>query len=1102
MVAAERPGWVVVSAVVTESEPNNDFSVLAESGLGVIVRLNNGNSSAGTIPHTGEYGRFALRCAQYVGASKGAHIWIIGNAPNSANERPGNDGSENSGEVITPQSYARCFNACRRAIRALPGHENDRVIPAAIAPFCSQTNYPNNPSGDWVRYFADVLFQISAQNGALDGLALHAYTHGDDASLVSSETMAEGQFAARHWQFRAYRDFLAAVPPTLRNLPVFITESFPVDPGWTGQNRGWIQAACEDVNSWNSNQINQPIQALCFFRWQTRSGDPPGWGMEDKLDVVKDFTEALQYDLRVRWPILRPKPEYRTELIDAAGPPEKGSAATEVVVTAPPYAAEWLQVPQVQEDTIQTNAEFSGRARVKNTGSRTWLKEGGSPVRLGYRWFDSQGVEVPVVPYPGNFQMESDTSPDGTATFDSLVLRPPKRVGTFILIWDLVEEGVTWFSSKGAMTSSQWVRVAAPPPDLAAAWTSVFEIPHVLEPNEVVGGSITVNNAGAQNWNAGGENPVRLSARWYDLVGNHVPGTSNSGDLPLAHDVPPGEAAVFERVTVKAPIPRGKYRLVFDLLKEGVTFFSAGGSRLYDLPIEVRTSACDYSAEWIETISIPLNTLVAGDTVRGSVQVRNTGALPWNHAGENRVTLTYRWSDATGNEIAPSTDNFPLAREVPPRESAVFEKVLVRAPDLPGRYFLKWDLLRESVGWFEAGGSVSAMVPVTIKAPPLDWGAEFLAHDTPPFLCASQETMVDIQIKNIGKNTWVSDGSNRVYSAYSWANMAGEALSEMPRPFAALARDIAPGEMANISAPLVAPSASGAYRLVWDLVIDGICTFEEGGNPACCLTVQVTAEPTQTNLWRAEASHNALSAFMAIDGDLGSFWSSESSQTPGMWFRVDLGTPRLIDGISLRSPGSGYPCGYTLRVSSDGESWRTLCGIPHGNQRDLVASFPPTLVLYAQVDLIVNCEVAWSISDIQIHPTPAWIATASLNNDMAQNAIDNDPETVWQTGQSQTPDVWFQLDLGRPESVSGLCLISATDENPLGYRVSVWNQQAGAWQKVAERRDNRDGIDISFAPVRTQFVNVHLLQEAEEQWAIREAHITKAMTAWVGPSSG
>jgi hypothetical protein len=266
--------------------------------------------------------------------------------------------------------------------------------------------------------------------------------------------------------------------------------------------------------------------------------------------------------------------------------------------------------------------------------------------------------------------------------------------------------------------------------------------------------------------------------------------------------------------------------------------------------------------------------------------------------------------------------------------------------------------------------------------------------------------------------------------------------------------------------------------------------------------VNVPLAPTATTLWRAEASHNGASAILAIDGDLGSFWTSQSRQASGMWFRADFGEPRLIDGIAFRSPGQGYPFAYTMRVSNDGQLWRTIWAVAQGNSRDVVATFAPFHVRYAQIDLLAPFDEEWMISEIQVHLCPAWNATSSNNNEYAHNAIDDNPTTAWTTVEPQSPNMWFQLDLGRVESVSGLRLTPPKDEVPRGYRVSIWNQQAGGWQKIAEKQNNSEAINISFAPVQTQFINVQLLQPADDPFAIREARVTKAMTDWVGPMRG
>ncbi len=1204
LLGAGKPGWIVVRAQVKPPEASGDYSHLADKGLGVIVVLATNSGTQGAFPNSYDYDLFALQCANFVKKSKGARIWVIGNEPNAARERAMYDGAVNSGELITPEMYARCFNLARKAIRALPGHEHDFVVPAAIAPFNTQTTYPGNPSGDWVRYFADTLFQITAQGGNADAISLHAHTHGYDANFITSDAKGVNQFQNRHWHFRAYRDFLAAILPAMRNLPVFITAASPLEPGWTNANRGWMNAALTEINSWNSNANNQPIQAVCFARWQALPGDPPGWGLADKPQAVNDLRVALQNDFRLRWPGLPPTPDFQAQWINVLNVPQNqlttnesisgrivlknvgakawlaaganpirlsyrwynaqgveiplapaaehfslaqnvlpgqtaivenvklrapqwqgeyvvkfdliqeghawfsafGSPTRDVRVTiqAPPYAADWESVMNVGEKGLALNANTIGTVTIKNLGSRTWHKSGPNPIRLGYRWYNAQGVQVPVNPYAGNFEMDVDTPPGRTATFSNVVLRAPHYEGTFTLRWDLAHEGVTWFSQQGVETYDQLVQVFTPIPDYAVKWVNLFlDVRGALEPNETITGTVTVQNIGAKTWNASGEAPVKLGYHWYDVDNNSVTLAAYPGNFSLREDVPPQGMATFENVVVRAPIPQAKYKLAFDLNHEGVTWFSAAGAKPFEAQVSVKTDAPPFVAQFQEIFAIPQNQITAGETVSGRVVVKNTGAEIWEAEGETAVQLGYRWFNLIGDEVPAPTDPGPrvLLNDVAPRENVTFDNVVIHTPTAPGDYTLRFDL-RRGAEWFSSN---AAETQVRIKPPPLEWGAQFIAHNTPAHLTVGQTVDVALRIVNVGKRTWQTDGAHPVHITYQWfirrtpSDANGAQMFDVQELRTALPHPVKPDDQVDFTASLAAPNAPGVYQLHWDLIAEGISWFADGGNPALVLPISVTLTPNATTLWRAEASHNGASAILAIDGDLGSFWTNQARQTQGMWFRVDFGEARLMDGIAFRSPGHGHPFAYTVRVSHDGNLWRTVWAIAQGNSRDVVAMFAPFQVRYAQIDLLAPHDEEWMISEVQIHPCPAWSATASINNDYAHNAIDDNPTTAWTSVEPQAPNMWFQLDLGRVESVSGLRLTPPKDEIPNGYRVSIWNQQAGGWQKIAEKQNNTEAINISFAPVQTQFLNIQLLQPGELPFAIREARVTKAMTEWIGP---
>ncbi len=296
---AERgtPGWILFTEALG-SDPNDqrgaDYTRWSNAGFGIIARLNNGYEPGGTIPASSQYGQFARRVANFVRASRGCHIWIIGNEMNFAVERPGVvlDWSSNPpriinpGEVILPSLYAACYTACRNAIKALPGHSGDQVITGAVAPWNIQTTYRENPTGDWVRYQTDLLAALGPKG--CDGISIHAYTHGADPALVHSTAKMDPPFDKRHYHFRTYQDFMNGIPANMRHLPVYLTETDQND-AWQDVNRGWIQRAYGEIDWWNRQPGTQVIRAVILYRWPMIDR----WGFERKTALHEDFRQAM-----------------------------------------------------------------------------------------------------------------------------------------------------------------------------------------------------------------------------------------------------------------------------------------------------------------------------------------------------------------------------------------------------------------------------------------------------------------------------------------------------------------------------------------------------------------------------------------------------------------------------------------------------------------------------------------------------------------------------------------------------------------------------------------------------------------------------------------
>jgi LysM repeat protein len=290
-----RKGWLVITEAIGRNPHDQSgkyYLDLAKSGYGVIARLNHGYHQGaeypGTIPECGvdsrNYQDFAVRCGNFVQHSSGCHIWVIGNEMNHPNEWPG--GQE--GQPITPDLYADCFQRCCEEIRSRPSHEQDQVIVGAVAPWNDRTKYPDNPRGDWVEYLSDLLDLIGNQ---CDGIALHTYTHGPERQKIVSDVRMKSPFQDRYYDFRAYREFMQAIPASSRDLPVYITETNQFDV-WAARNTGWVQAAYAEIDQWNQEPTRQPIRCLALYRW---SRDDM-WTFSDTIEIQDDFRAALGHD--------------------------------------------------------------------------------------------------------------------------------------------------------------------------------------------------------------------------------------------------------------------------------------------------------------------------------------------------------------------------------------------------------------------------------------------------------------------------------------------------------------------------------------------------------------------------------------------------------------------------------------------------------------------------------------------------------------------------------------------------------------------------------------------------------------------------------------
>lgn len=335
-------GWLVFTVI--PDDIGRDYRPYTNNGYGVIVRLNYGYEPTGTLPRQTDVPAFAQRCANYVRNSPGVNYWIIGNEPNLPREWPGGS----AGEPITPARYIYAYDRIYDAIHAAAPAE--RIAPAASGTYAPPDSGKGIPG--YVDYWYQVITGISASK--IQAHIIHTYTHGCDPSLITSEQkFTSAPYTNYRFHFRAYRDYMAVIPPGLQSLPVLITETdqtensewcaTPPPPGqaWLDVNNGWVRNAYAEINTWNQTN-SQKIRALALFRWDQATENGLSYSFQTLQGVKDDFAQARA--MGYRW--------------DGGGGTANGANLADAQSSVPGF----LMPGQIQRVTV----------RADNTGTTTW----------------------------------------------------------------------------------------------------------------------------------------------------------------------------------------------------------------------------------------------------------------------------------------------------------------------------------------------------------------------------------------------------------------------------------------------------------------------------------------------------------------------------------------------------------------------------------------------------------------------------------------------------------------------------------------------------------------------------------------------------------
>ncbi|HET8568888.1 MAG TPA: N-acetylmuramoyl-L-alanine amidase [Candidatus Limnocylindria bacterium] len=469
--------------------------------------------------------------------------------------------------------------------------------------------------------------------------------------------------------------------------------------------------------------------------------------------------------------------------------------------------------------TVPVTVTNAGRGILPTTTS--------NPIRLGYHWVDAQGRNA--VFEGSRTVLPADLAPGASVQLQANVTAPQSG-GTYTLKFDLVHEGVAWFSAKGVATADRQVTVEGP----AVRTYGVRYEPQATAlavTGQQSGVPIVVTNSGNWTWPSGGANPVNLAYHWWSLTTNRTV-LWEGARTTLGQDVAPG-ASVNLSARVVFPATAGTYLLRWDLVEEGVSWFSGKGVATGDQFVRVEIpKPFTYGSSMLPGAPA---TMAPSVTASVPVKVQNLGQTTWDAT----VNLSYHWYDAAGRAVVWEGLRTPLDGLAPGDVREV--SASVATPSAPGTYTLRWDIVREGHAWFSSQGvqMPGSAVEISAAAAPPPAAMTYAATYAPQLqsVSAARGATVTVPVMIVNSGTAWQPGTVNV--SYHLVDGTG-ATVVWDGLRTALAAPVAPNTVVTVALAVKAPATAGTYTVRIDLVHEGVTWFSGRGVPSASvgLTVQ------------------------------------------------------------------------------------------------------------------------------------------------------------------------------------------------------------------------------------------------------------------------
>jgi len=442
---------------------------------------------------------------------------------------------------------------------------------------------------------------------------------------------------------------------------------------------------------------------------------------------------------------------------------------------------------------------------ITNTGNGTFPVTNSYPINLGYHWSTTTGQSVV---WDGvRTKLPADLLAGQSVTVAAQVTAPSQG-GQYQLRFDLVQEGVAWFSGRAVPTGNITAQVAGP---LVKAYGATYApmIPAVGASGTIATIPVLITNTGNFSWPAVGAFPIDLSYHWMDQSGSTV--VWDGLRTKLAADVLPGGTASLQ-ARVQYPAGTSTYTLRFDMVEEGVSWFSGKDVRTFDRAVQVAPAAVPFYGGSLDVSGTPA-TIATSATTQYNVKVQNLSNFDFDPS----INLSYHLYDASGRVLVWDGVRTSLAGLRPNELRTVAVKV--QGPATAGAYTLRYDLVQEGVTWFSGQGMQTPSRAITAQVA----GYAAVYAPSAPLVSgpAGSRITVPVTVTNVGSLVWQPVAvtiSYHLMSAGGGVFVWDGVRTPIPQP-------VGKDQSVTVNLAIQLPATPGTYEVRIDAVQEGVTWF-------------------------------------------------------------------------------------------------------------------------------------------------------------------------------------------------------------------------------------------------------------------------------------